>query len=289
MNACPEVCLGDLRLFATARAMLSDPLLSTSSSTAVGHTTNTLAWALYCCALVAVCATLYVGSGDWPYSMLRPEMIPVPGQLIEFSGTSVFVRDGTLNYPVNEETIHFERVAAGIVCCVILLALLEARGGTLQASLRVVAMGFQSAVLTEVLGSSVKNYMLVPRPNFYAGCGWNDATGTCEASAERQVRFHQSCPSGHSSHAASIATLLTLHLLRHSELALLENTRTGANRARLLALAAHVPGCVALAIAASRIHDRWHHPADVVAGVALGVTCATLSHRVYFAGTPRAK
>ena len=77
-----------------------------------------------------------------------------------------------------------------------------------------------------------------------------------------------------------------LHAERRTELALLESDPRAH---RLLGLAAHVPGPFALAIAASRIRDRWHHPADVVAGLALGVTCAAFCQRVCFAKQPHVK
>ena len=82
--------------------------------------------------------------------------------------------------------------------------------------------------------------------------------------------------SGHSSHSACWATLLTLCLLRRAAAAILERAPV---RRRALYLLVFVPAPIALFVAASRVHDNWHHPADVVCGVMLGALCASLVER----------
>ncbi len=34
-------------------------------------------------------------------------------------------------------------------------------------------------------------------------------------------------------------------------------------------------------VAASRVHDNWHHPADVVAGALIGATCALVAYHLW--------
>ena len=66
---------------------------------------------------------------------------------------------------------HFLRITNGNTSA---MAIAEARAGARHGALRAVAMGLQAAIVTELIGSAAKNFMLVPRPNFYAGCGWSD-------------------------------------------------------------------------------------------------------------------
>ena len=103
------------------------------------------------------------------------------------------------------------------------------------------------------------------------------------ACTQSSREYRKSFPSGHSSHSACFATLLTLHLLRHASLAVADRH---AKRVRLLQLLALVPPIIALFIAASRVHDNRHHPADVVAGLGLGTGCAALAHHIVWGHAP---
>lgn len=112
------------------------------------------------------------------------------------------------------------------------------------------------------------------RPNFYHGCAFDDEVRACTRPSSA---FRLSFPSGHSSHSSCWATLLTRHLLWLADAALAARALT---RRRVLLLLACTPAPVALFVAASRVHDSWHHPADVCAGVLLGALCASMVHRV---------
>ena len=46
-----------------------------------------------------------------------------------------------------------------------------------------------------------------------------------------------------------------------------------------------VPAAVATWVAATRVHDNAHHPADVACGSFLGVTCAALVFALATGGT----
>ena len=79
--------------------------------------------------------------------------------------------------------------------------------------------------------------------------------------------------------------LVTLHLLRHHAM-WRASTRAKTSpefetQTKWLARnAVFMPGFVAIFVAFSRVHDNAHHPADVVAGSALGSVIAALSHRI---------
>jgi membrane-associated phospholipid phosphatase len=42
------------------------------------------------------------------------------------------------------------------------------------------------------------------------------------------------------------------------------------------------PMFVAFFTAASRVHDNWHHPSDVIAGALIGIASSTFGFRVFF-------
>jgi membrane-associated phospholipid phosphatase len=51
---------------------------------------------------------------------------------------------------------------------------------------------------------------------------------------------------------------------------------------RLLYLASFLPILLAFFISASRVHDFWHHPADIVAGSTIGIGCAFIAHGMWY-------
>mmetsp|Transcript_71141 Transcript_71141/g.118238 ORF Transcript_71141/g.118238 Transcript_71141/m.118238 type:complete len:277 (+) Transcript_71141:60-890(+) len=237
-------------------------------------------WAMYCGALFALIYSLYTGHGECLYRLLRTTR-PVPGQAIQLLGSTTFyLRDPALNHPVVQDTVPFSAVAILVLCGIMTISFPSGVGKERNKinMLRSAAMGLQATVLTELLTSCAKNYTGFLRPNFYAGCGWSDDSMTCETSTQAQLVFRQSFPSGHSAHSACIAALVTLHLLRCASLSVDGRAPTAV---RLYQLAAHVPGAIAFAIAASRVKDNWHHPADVVAGFGVGTACAMLNHCLF--------
>ena len=99
-----------------------------------------------------------------------------------------------------------------------------------------------------------QHYCGVLRPNFYAGCGWDDAEMRC---ADVWMKGRKSFPSGHSAHAFNFAVLLTLHLLRHHAISLAERRLAGiggeGSSPWARQLAALAPGWLALFVACSRV------------------------------------
>ena len=126
--------------------------------------------------------------------------------------------------------------------------------------------------LTAITTVWAKNFCGFYRPNFFEGCGWNATTLECE---HEYIDGRHSFPSGHASFSAVAAAVVTLYALQALEAAA---ARGGGHslRTRALAVAVPVPAAVATWVAATRVHDNVHHPADVACGSFLGVTCAAL-------------
>jgi membrane-associated phospholipid phosphatase len=121
------------------------------------------------------------------------------------------------------------------------------------------------------------------RPNFYALCEFDADTKTCLNENSRNA--YKSFPSGHSSLAFCSMTIVSLYWL--GKVGILRSSRAGKSsslRTKLSALVAFsLPTSTALWIAASRIHDHYHHAVDVVTGAAIGTMCAQFCMALYYA------
>lgn len=208
---------------------------------------------------------------------------PIPGQSITLAdGSTVFIRDPSINHPYREntvtETMLFSLVGFGLVA----ILALECTGARASRSRRCAAGMWAAATFAnEYLTLSFKCYCGVLRPNFYATCGWNDTEQRCTNGLNEAGRV--SFPSGHSSHSACFAVLVMLHLIRHHDLRLAAKHTTDEDvTARAMRLAAPLPIVIAAFVAFSRVHDNAHHPADVVAGAALGAAVAYSIHRTVY-------
>jgi len=134
--------------------------------------------------------------------------------------------------------------------------------------------------------SSMKAYCGYWRPYFLDECNFDDTVGQC-TSSDYEHGF-RSFPSGHA--ATSVGPLL------HTSLRLMGALRIGhtARTIRLgttgqsleldgvLTLLCLLPTFLAAWIAASRVHDHAHHPADVVGGALIGGGLAVLWYARYF-------
>ena len=155
---------------------------------------------------------------------------------------------------------------------------------SLPASLDAAAVYAVAQALNCALTISYKRYCGFLRPNYLEGCGWSPSEQRC---TQEYLEGRVSFPSGHASSSAAGATVLTLFVLR-----LLDRWASQASRSnidewaeRVLRCAAPLPAAVVGWVAASRVHDHWHHPADVAAGALLGVACAALVFRLAVAPT----
>lgn len=128
---------------------------------------------------------------------------------------------------------------------------------------------------TEFLTSFVKYYVGRLRPNFYAMCKWSDELLACtEPSDFVQAEARKSFPSGHSSLAFCGCTFVTLYLNLKLTVNIIgkDNTLRPFTKDMLNLLVFFIPLSFSWYIAASRVHDNWHHVGDVLAGSLIGAT-----------------
>ncbi len=211
---------------------------------------------------------------------LAPQyMRPIPGQLLSVGSSKLFVKASPYDnvyIPDEKATVPF-LVLLGLLfvlmCVVLLLATLSR-----ERYHAFVAFNWSMA-LTSLLTDFIKQYCGYFRPNFYGGCGWVEEKHAC---AHENLEGRLSFPSGHSSMSACAAFVVALYARRLARAL----AAAGGRRATAASVATYAVAGAALAlhvfIAASRVHDNWHHPADVVGGAVLGAGCAACVYRLYF-------
>ncbi len=145
---------------------------------------------------------------------------------------------------------------------------------------------FFASASTMFITSFVKLFTGYLRPNFYSYCDFSEDTMTCGSESEDP---RKSFPSGHASSSFCSMTMLTL--LFYGKVGLhreqrLTNSTSSANaeycKKRILSALSALPMFLATFIAASRVHDDRHHPADVVGGAVLGISCALFSYGLWY-------
>jgi len=146
---------------------------------------------------------------------------------------------------------------------------------------------------------SVKMYDGYLRPNFYQYCDFDSKSLSCSSGSNDP---RKSFPSGHSSISFASMTLVALYLVGkvglHREVMTMAASVGGGSSSGSEAAVARrlsgpmpsvgmkfvgltvwsVPLLLALFVAASRVRDNMHHPADIVAGALIGMLCAHFSH-----------
>lgn len=140
---------------------------------------------------------------------------------------------------------------------------------------------------TEFVTSFVKLYCGYFRPNFYSYCDFSEDTFTCNLDSNNP---RKSFPSGHASNSFCAMTVLTLFfygkigLHRGLSLHLREEQRNAENyyKKRIFSVVAASPMLLAVFIAASRVHDDWHHPADIVGGAIIGLSAAIFGYGLWY-------
>lgn len=135
--------------------------------------------------------------------------------------------------------------------------------------------------------SFVKLYCGYFRPNFYSYCDFSEDTLTCNSDSKTP---RESFPSGHASLSFCAMTVLTLFfygkigLHRGLSPHLREEQRNAKNyyKKRIFSMVAALPMLLAVFIAASRVHDDSHHPADVVGGAIIGLSTAIFGYGLWY-------
>ena len=151
----------------------------------------------------------------------------------------------------------------------------------------------------------LKLYVGELRPIFYDQCQPNADYSACTNTSEKDVTdARKSFPSGHSSMSFCGMQLLTLYLLqrfglessRHVYSSIQQEAHHSTSdstttpwrherrllqRKRLISVLCLAPMAVAVFIAASRLRDNRHHPADVVGGAVLGASLGQFGHGLW--------
>lgn len=139
---------------------------------------------------------------------------------------------------------------------------------------------------TEFITSFVKLYCGYFRPNFYSYCDFSEDTFTCNLGSNEP---RKSFPSGHASMSFCAMTVLTLFFYGKIGLhrGLSHHLREGRRnenyyKKRIFSVVAASPMLLAVFIAASRVHDDWHHPADIVGGAIIGLSTAIFGYGLWY-------
>ena len=151
----------------------------------------------------------------------------------------------------------------------------------------------------------IKYYVGYLRPNFYTMCQYSTDSMTCESNDEHLINSaRRSFPSGHASVSFCGMMCLGLSLsgkvgihhglqpkgaaTTHSITTTTTNTTSSSSgtyeflyKKIGFLLSFGLPMFLSTFIAASRVHDNWHHPADIVAGSLIGGTCACIAYHLW--------
>jgi diacylglycerol diphosphate phosphatase/phosphatidate phosphatase len=146
--------------------------------------------------------------------------------------------------------------------------------------------------LTVLLTNSIKLYVGYLRPIFYDVCEPDEEYEECTSGDDSQIRL--SFPSGHASMAFCGLSLLSFYLERrlgisrlriwmhdHSSGQIVMGHQKPPRLARIISIFCYSPIVLAGFIAASRVVDNKHFPADVVGGSVLGCAIASLVHSIW--------
>uniref|UniRef100_A0A7S3LAB1 Phosphatidic acid phosphatase type 2/haloperoxidase domain-containing protein n=1 Tax=Amphora coffeiformis TaxID=265554 RepID=A0A7S3LAB1_9STRA len=245
-----------------------------------------------------ICISYLVVSSLVMYGLqFQPHERPIPYQLLESSGE--FVRNLVNNESFEHETVSFLALAIlglwipffiqiGLCFCG------DRRKHDIHATLCVYLVAMST---TSIATEAVKLYVGYLRPIFYEECEPNDTYQECTADTGGDLR--KSFPSGHASMSFCGLTLLTLFIHARFGVAsqryyqrvgggrnggrwMRETIQVGVGWARFASILALLPMGLAIFIAASRVVDNKHFPADIIAGSILGSSISVYVHGLWF-------
>ena len=145
--------------------------------------------------------------------------------------------------------------------------------------------GFATAVgISEGVTVLLKLWIQRPRPNYYSLCGFDKTLLKCTSDLEHIREANFSFPSGHSSLTNCGMTFLVLYSVG----------RQVCKGNFSIPFNVILPWGWAIFVASSRLVDKWHHPSDVLAGLALGFVTSAIAYHIWYpplwsqmAGMPR--
>lgn len=207
---------------------------------------------------------------------------------------------------INETIGHKEyQILFGALPCLLQLALvlcLESRKGRRWDALhRTICMFFVGIGTTDVITNCVKYYVGYLRPIFLDICrpyyDENDSTFHCSNKTWDVTDARMSFPSNHSGWSFCGMMLLSLFLEQNFGLSSFCHRNTARVRTkrekilrqrnrlavyRLRSMLCYLPMLFAVFVAASRVVDNKHFPADVIGGALLGGSVASLVFGIWF-------
>ena len=155
-----------------------------------------------------------------------------------------------------------------------------------------------------------KHYVGYLRPNFYAKCGFDYDTMQCDPDTDTNTfTGRKSFMSGHSSMSFAGLTVLSVYMQRlcgvgsgtkramvvggtdaHSNenrdgaviLRYVSSSPSVQRKQRVLSFLCLFPMFLAVFMAASRVRDNYHHPADIIGGSIVGAAAAVWSMGIWF-------
>eukprot|EP00569_Conticribra_weissflogii_P007147 CAMPEP_0171347034 /NCGR_PEP_ID=MMETSP0878-20121228/26755_1 /TAXON_ID=67004 /ORGANISM="Thalassiosira weissflogii, Strain CCMP1336" /LENGTH=327 /DNA_ID=CAMNT_0011850945 /DNA_START=161 /DNA_END=1144 /DNA_ORIENTATION=+ len=136
--------------------------------------------------------------------------------------------------------------------------------------------------ISEFFTHTFKFYVGRLRPNFYAMCGFDTDTLSCQNGEQMENEARMSFPSGHSSLSCCGMMTLTLFLYARVGLGRIMVPGVASGRSKFLGIVAFTPLLVSFWCATSRLVDNWHHPSDIIAGTILGAVSAFISYHLWF-------
>lgn len=210
---------------------------------------------------------------------------PIPYQIVvDGNDNKLVVLDGIYNNDVAEETVGGWALIGFTAFLPISLFLLrfiialyqgrEKKTIIVADAMAIASVFFYSSGTTILTTNFLKCYIGYLRPNFYKLCGFDMETLDCTASEADVTQGRMSFPSGHSSLSFFSMTLVAYYVL--GKLA-----RSKCRKVKMFMTCVFPMGAAAF-VAASRVHDNWHHPADVVAGSLIGFACSSFFYHLWY-------
>jgi diacylglycerol diphosphate phosphatase / phosphatidate phosphatase len=216
---------------------------------------------------------------------------PIPFQLLS---NGDYVRNLSNNEIYDGETVPDTLLIFLAMILPLILQMIAAKvlgeRGDVHATLCIYLVALSLTLLATDL---LKIYCGYLRPIFYAICQPDETYETCTGDTGSSESYRRSFPSGHASTSFCGLTLLTLFI--HTRFGApcwqrkqLQMIATNATRStldplqyRIISIFSLVPMGVACFIAASRVVDNKHFPADVITGTVLGASIANFIHGLW--------
>ena len=252
---------------------------------------------------LAVCLTFFLVTNISPIVKFDVYQRPLPVQYLEASNE--YVKNLTNDEKFDGETVPHELLilVSGILPLVLQVVLsIGCRwSAPIKEVHRTLCVYFLAWSLNMIACEFVKSYVGYFRPMFFQLCEPNEDHTMCTGESVNSGR--RSFPSGHATTAFCGMTILALYIhtrlgLRSKKakkddppnkltLDLQQDKRDGDEDsshalARLVSVIALVPLFVAMWIAASRVRDNKHFPADILGGALLGSSVATYCFGLWF-------